>query len=294
MKINIITTLDNRAGLETEYRLLCALLAEEGHDVAGVHVKTGRGSRPADLNVWLELIDARFIPLAPHNWVFPNPEFFERPWLDLIGDFRICAKTRDAFRIFKMLGYRDVWLTGFASRDLFRPETPRRDAWLHVAGRSLFKGTDAVLRAWNDNPSLPPLTVISALRHWPATRGVTFVHDAREEQYIELLNRHRYHILPSAYEGFGHALHEGMMVNATVVTTDAPPMNEFGCLAIVKSHPVREHHLGMLHHVAPVDVAEAVELATGCYAPRLFRDLVSDGNTRFKQTLHEMLKGVGS
>jgi hypothetical protein len=291
LRINIITVLDNGAGLQAEYLLLRGLLEELGHDANGVHVTTGYGSRSADLNIWIELADERFTKLAPRNWIFPNPEFFKEHWLELVGGFRVCAKTKDAFEIFTKLGHGDVRLTGFACRDLYR-EFTRRDAWLHVAGKSLFKGTDSVLQAWNENPSFLPLTVVSRLRHWPQVRGVAFRYSLSEEMYVRVLNEHRYHIIPSAYEGFGHALHEGMAVGATVVTTDASPMNEFGALATVRSRPVREHHLGTLHHVTAADVAKSVRQAVGHLDPDLYRATALRGNERFKRVLAGMLNEV--
>jgi hypothetical protein len=42
-----------------------------------------------------------------------------------------------------------------------------------------------------------------------------------------MMNRHRFHIMPSKYEGFGHYIHEAIGCGGIVLTTDARPMNEF-------------------------------------------------------------------
>jgi hypothetical protein len=71
----------------------------------------------------------------------------------------------------------------------------------------------------------------------------------------------QFHLLPSAYEGFGHALHEAFGVKAVVITTDASPMNEVPAPILVASTSQKPYNFGMLKLVTPEDVYCAVNKA---------------------------------
>jgi glycosyltransferase involved in cell wall biosynthesis len=105
----------------------------------------------------------------------------------------------------------------------------REPSFLHVAGRSGNKGTDAVIEAWLRRPDWPSLTVV---QRGKPTRAVSaanlrvLTHYLRDEELRTLQNRSLFHLCPSETEGFGHHLVEAMSVGAVVLTTDAEPMNE--------------------------------------------------------------------
>jgi hypothetical protein len=65
------------------------------------------------------------------------------------------------------------------------------------------------------------------------------------------------------YEGYGHALHEGMGCGAIVITVDRPPMNDFGCPPnlYVRPNETRNHNLATLHVVPASEIHEAVKRA---------------------------------
>jgi len=66
------------------------------------------------------------------------------------------------------------------------------------------------------------------------------------------------------YEGYGHSLHESIGCGAVIITTDAPPMNEFIgidknlLVPVLRRDPCR---LGHLNWVSPDSVAVAVQRA---------------------------------
>ncbi|MGZ7234501.1 hypothetical protein ACXWOU_09605, partial [Streptococcus pyogenes] len=68
-------------------------------------------------------------------------------------------KTRHAERLFGALGV-PVRYIGFTSPDRRLPDLPRRHAFFHGPGRSMHKGTEALLQLWAAHPAWPMLTVV--------------------------------------------------------------------------------------------------------------------------------------
>jgi len=72
--------------------------------------------------------------------------------------------------------------------------------------------------------------------------------------------------MPSAYEGYGHVLHESQSTGQVLITTDAPPMNELRPAFCVPSIATAPHHEGTLHTVSALDVAKMVKHVMGLSA----------------------------
>jgi hypothetical protein len=261
MRINIVGW-DNGSGLSRDMDILDSVLRGAGHAVSfnglprrhspslgwrawrgathGVH-RLSAGwplqKRAFDVNLFLESIVPKFLPIGALNCLLPHPECFrdeDAASLDSV-DWVLC-KTHDAETIFGALGCRTRFV-GFTSIDRF-DGTPRRYAergFLHVAGSSMWKGTDALLELWMDHPEWPTLTVLQApVRHGipgptPVYRAANLRHMVGRVSDGEL-RRHQnaiaVHLGPSVVEGFGHTIVESMSCAAVIVTTDAPPMNE--------------------------------------------------------------------
>ena len=80
------------------------------------------------------------------------------------------------------------------------------------------------------NPQFPKLFVINNRKMGiDAKRGnIDFIHDFLPKSKLQALqNQCGFHICPSETEGFGHYIMEALSCSAVVVTTNAPPMNEF-------------------------------------------------------------------
>ena len=148
----------------------------------------------------------------------------------------ISCKTRHAFDLLSRYDSRCV-LNGFTSMDR-RAQTVEKDfrRFLHVAGKSEFKGTEQVVEAWRRHPEWPELTIVwsplctfgrprSPLEAPSNVRVVTQFLD--DDELLTLQNRCGVHLCPSETEGFGHYINEALSTGAVVVTTDAPPMSEF-------------------------------------------------------------------
>lgn len=244
---------DNGAGLSRDLAILTAALAAAGHEVcvsgigagglrrawrlaqrrAGLAWRRWREGAAAarfDLNLMLERVRPEYFGLARCNVLMPNPEWFadeDRRWLD--GIDCVFAKTRHAQPLFESLGCRSVF-TGFSSLDRRRADVPREATFFHLGGRSVNKGSQALVDLWLRRPDLPKLTMVQRAKlDLPAQLPGNL---CLQDGYLDdadlgvLQNRHRFHLCPSETEGFGHHLVEGMSVGAIVLATDAAPMNE--------------------------------------------------------------------
>lgn len=275
MDFNICTSLVGK-GLEREYLLLRDLLMSHGHYCVGYHYTniTAQFVR-ADVNIFMEVVLPPLLNLSRENWFVPNSEWFHPINEQYIPRFtKILCKTRDCYDIWsRKVGAEKCVYIGFESRDIYRPEIVKDVKCLHLAGESEFKNTEAVIRAWRttEGRNLPPLTVVTRhKRFWdlcenlPWENATCIRERISDEQVVELMNRHMFHVIPSMYEGFGHALHEAVGVGAMVITTDAPPMNAINgimseCLIpVVKRTP---RCLAILNEVNAEGVVNAVKKA---------------------------------
>jgi len=103
---------------------------------------------------------------------------------------------------------------------------------IHLAGHSWMKGTEAVARAWA--PDMPRLLITcspkAALFHGAAIarapRNVCAAMALERAEVLAALRRCAIAVLPSACEGWSHAIREAMACGCIVITCDRPPMNE--------------------------------------------------------------------
>lgn len=246
MKFNICTNIDNGVGLESDYRLLKGLLESWDHQVCGVHFKRiDAGIPKADVNIFLETIASALFPMAKQQWLIPNQEWFA-PW-DNDGIMpridKILCKTQDAVRIFsEMYGAARCRHIGFESQDLYDPSIERKRTFLHLAGQSRYKNSQAVAYAFakyfddpTDKDVHKELVFIGAypeeVQFAQGHKNVRYINRATPAELKQLMNESMFHIIPSGAEGWGHAIHEGLSCGAVVVTTNFPPMNEFDGIA---------------------------------------------------------------
>ena len=263
MIINLVSR-DNGVGLTTDMELLEDILRPAGHDVERVPWRN-RSMRRCNVAIYLELFNPALLPYAAKSIGIFNLEWFEarwRPWLPRLR--QLWAKSTEAHDTLRTWGLRNVHHTGFASRDMLDETVPRELRCIHLAGHSSLKGTEQVIQAWRADPGLPELTIISE-REWDVPAHVRLLRghideaDKRRE-----LNAAAIHVCPSRSEGWGHYITEALSMRATVVTTDASPMNEHvrpehGVL--VPSLVAGRRHFANDHAVSPQAVAEAVRRA---------------------------------
>ena len=239
MRVNLVTS-DNGAGLTQDMRLLAGVLAEAGMDITVTALRRGKlrkwlrpwfvrtgnfarrlwGSKPPfRVNLMQEHIRAEYLPWAEINVLVPNPEYLLQSDIALLSRIDcVFVKTRHAEEILTRLGSRTEYI-GFTSEDRRESGVPRTPGFLHVAGKSGNKGTQAVLDAWRQHPHWPQLTLVQRSRNLPVSdadpanvvRLTEYVDDATLKQ---LQNSHRFHLCPSRTEGFGHYLMEALSVGA--------------------------------------------------------------------------------
>ena len=150
MRFNLISNLLNGAGLQRDYELLRTELEARGHAVQGVQFNAKPFRIPrADVNLFDEVVVPEAFPAAPVQWVMPHPEWWLPPYQESLPWItKVLCKTYDCLRLFQPLAGARAEYLGFISRDLYRPEVARQRTFLHVAGNSAVKNTEAVLAAW--------------------------------------------------------------------------------------------------------------------------------------------------
>ncbi len=221
----------NGKGLEVDQKILAHFLENLGHEVSCFGLcEEVPSSFPVDINIFFQVINLARCSHATANWFIPNPEWYYQGLEELAAIDLILCRTKEVERIFQGLN-KKTYLLGFTSRDCYRPDIPKNfSAFLHVAGTSDQKGTPAILSVWSRTPSFPPLTLIKhhSSSPFPEQENVHWIHYRLEEEALrELQNQCGIHLCLSETEGFGHYLMEAMSTGAVVITTDAPPMNEF-------------------------------------------------------------------
>lgn len=288
MRFNLISNLTNGVGLQQDFQLLKQELENRGHQVYGVQFNGSEaGVTRADINIFLEVVNPTFFKYAKYQWAVPNPEWWFKDWDQYRWD-KILAKTRDCQRIFgEKFGAKCTYL-GWTARDLYDPSVIRQDTFLHVAGKSLFKNTRAVIDACK--MAGIQLTLVS--QHYGNRNRLS------EDHLKDLMNTHRFHLMPSAYEGFGQVLHEAMSCGQVIITTDAPPMNEIDPAFYVPSRGSRPHHYGSLHTVLAKDILETIFKVLQLNATQLetwqhsIRDCYLNDEKRFRRNLTDLLEGL--
>jgi glycosyltransferase involved in cell wall biosynthesis len=186
-----------------------------------------------DVNIFLEKIVPDLIERANKNLFIPNQDWFtdqEARYLDRMD--AIFCKSKVAFNLFKKLVSEPAY-TGFTSIDMYRPEVKHESelGFLHLAGRSKYKGTSRLIDLWNERAP-GRLTVIYRQPAQINTNTITLHSNyLPDEKISDLNNRMKYHLCLSECEGFGHYICEALSCGATIVTVDASPMNE-----IVEDH----------------------------------------------------------
>lgn len=271
MTFQLITNLDNGAGLQHDYELLRNILEGAGHQVNPVHIHRPQTTvKKVDVNIFLEVVLPSVIRYADKNWIIPNSEWWGSRWDAWLPSIdRVLCKTLDCYRIWRNRVPADKCVyIGWMSQDLWDPSIPREPAFLHTAGKSLTKNTAAVIEAWK-RYALPHQLIVSAFKPEIAAlckgvSNVTLVNRFSADELKRTVNRCQFFLMPSKYEGYGHAIHEALGCQAAVLTTDAAPMSSFSGICSDLLIPVERSEcmsLARVHYASPQGIAERVRYA---------------------------------
>lgn len=219
MRIQAITR-NNGYGLSKDITVLQEALV--GHVVEFTDWQRPRNKGHWDWNFHLELVNPTQLRTATVNAFVPNPEWFDPKWMPHLKSFDIVlAKTRDCEGIFKELHHNVVY-TGWTSPDPGYTVDYSRPALVHVAGKSIMKGTQQLIEAMRlVDVSLD--LVVDRKTNAPANIRQ---HILPNNEVLAAMKRSPIHVQPSTYEGFGHVLNEARAMGAITITTDARPMCE--------------------------------------------------------------------
>jgi hypothetical protein len=183
-----------------------------------------------DINVMLEHVWLQYLSTAPINVAVPNPEWFDSHDRRFVTDVdNVWAKTNYTYDLFRALGCKSTFI-GFDSEDRYEPVVAKQRTYFHLAGKSTMKGTDRLVRLWQQHPEWPQLILVQHQDGGappPAAPNI----DARvgyfsEAELRRLQNESLFHLCLSLTEGWGHYIAEAMSVGAVTLTVDARPMNE--------------------------------------------------------------------
>lgn len=257
--VRIIYESGNRGGQYKDYQILKKELNALNCEVeaaSDIIVETPP-QRVADINIFIELPSDQYLPYAKENYLIPNPECFYKDVESIPKFDKILCKTKDTKKIFSSL-HSNLYFLGFTSQDCLNKKVKKdySKIW-HGPGKSPHKNTNAIVELWKKRRDYPPITIVHRLFyahiHVPKDDPLIKNIDSyvEEKEYIRLQNEYGIHLCPSFSEGFGHYIVEAMSTRAVVITTNAPPMNEFikdpRCLvAYSKKEPYR---LGFFYHV---------------------------------------------
>jgi glycosyltransferase involved in cell wall biosynthesis len=167
------------------------------------------------------------------------------------------------------------------------------------------KGTKTVFNVWEKNHDFQPLILgkIENYREYMVSRQNiwTFFKRLPESSILQLQNKCRFHICTSEYEGFGHYIHEAKSAGAVIITTDAPPMNEFITKDMgyhVAVAGTERYNLGTLSKISAGSLERVIKETMGVNEKELdwmgkaARQSFVDNDKFFRSTLKSIFKNL--
>lgn len=236
LRIRLITYRDNGFGLTKDLLILKEELERLGHHVLHINPAKRTWDGPfeeMDINIFSQKLYQAYFSSARLNYFMPNPEWCTEP-AELLEKCDLILCRSDFVKGIYSEFNENPYYINFTSQDRYKREIPKDyDKPFHSIGRSQYKGTSSLLKVWESREDFPMLLLFESSKKWiaPYTTQAANVMIQRgyvpDSLYIVYQNSSGIHLCPSEAEGFGHYLVEAMSTGAVVITTDAPPMNEY-------------------------------------------------------------------
>lgn len=230
--------------------------------------------------IHMEELQSRLTWLAKQNYLIPNQEWFRSVTEKKVRQnqqVQLLCKTKEAMRAFSDYAARRHYL-GFSSINRYQGSVTKDfGRFLHLAGKSEKKGTASIIRAWQQHPHWPTLTLKTSVEEYIAqaqgTPNIRLIREALSQTaLLELMNSHGVHLCVSEMEGFGHYIVEALSTGAIVVTTNAAPMNELvskECGFLVDCKQSYQQYRGRGFHIDAADFARCIDTILALDQPTL-------------------------
>lgn len=261
LKIHLFSEANGK-GLEKDRDILVESLSRLKCDLKWFDPKKDHPDSFADVNIFIQNIEESYLDTAKLNWFIPNPEWYFQD-LGLLNSIDlILCRTEEVMRIFDNLEIPTYFL-GFTSIDCYRHYIKKDPSkYLHVAGSSPYKGTTTIQKTWSLHPKFPHVTILRRHKNHIKEKNLLWIdYFLSEKELLYLQNKSLVHLCLSATEGFGHYIVEAMSAGAVVITTNAPPMNEFivNPLCLVPFKSKENKKLAVLYNVDADAVANTIQ-----------------------------------
>lgn len=260
LKINVISSLNGK-GLEADQKILAEALEQLGCSVKKINFEELQKNQ-ADINIFFEKLVSEKFSWAKINWFIPNPEWYTQD-IKLLNKINlILCKTHESQKIFQKLN-KPTYYLGFTSLDCLQSDIKKNYShFFHLAGESLQKGTPLVQNIWLRCHELPLLTVVKYPSDFiPKQSNLEWISCRLKVDKLRLFqNQCGVHLCPSTVEGFGHYIMEAMSTGAVVITTNAPPMNEFiqDSRCLVSYLTATTCQLGTCYYIDPIHLEDRI------------------------------------
>lgn len=216
-----LLTYNNGVGLITDANLLRDIICENiTNDVSIVYIDELKTTDTADVGIWIQNIDMKYVNNFKFNIYFVNEEWLTWEELNNLRAFDVVI-CKSKYTQILIKPHADVIYLPFISPDCYNPDIIRTNKMLNFTGRSIQKNTELLLKLNH------PVTLIDPSNRYQTPSNITHINSYQSKESINwVLNEHDIHVCISLYESWGHYLFEGLSTGAEIICSDIPVFKE--------------------------------------------------------------------